>query len=80
MQYRQSWAQGADWKNFENHTDVVDPQRHETAIALKAAADEQQRGTCFEARYQRAAQRPPKYISSEETLRRDTGFIVMDYK
>lgn len=79
MQYRQSWAPGADWQNFENHTDVVDPQRHEAKLEREAAAAEVERVTRFERRFQAAAQRPPKFISTDEAISRRVGFIIMNY-
>jgi hypothetical protein len=79
MQYRQALATGADWRNFENHTDVVDPQRREAALRHIAAEAEKQRREDFERYYQRAAKRPPKFISTDEAIGQRTGFIVMNY-
>jgi hypothetical protein len=72
MQYRQSFAPGANWQNSENHTDVIDPQR------VKAAREAcyQQR---FQEAFQEAAKRAPKHLSTDEAMSRNVGFIVMDY-
>jgi hypothetical protein len=72
MQYRQSWAKGADWQNFENHVDVIDPQRVD-------AAREARYHQRFQEAFQEAAQRAPKHLSTDEAMRRNVGFIVMDY-
>lgn len=77
--YRQSWAQGADWRNFGNHTDVVDPQRHEAMRAAQAAEEETDRRERFAIRYALAATRPPKFLSTDEAMSRNKGFIVMNY-
>jgi len=72
MQYRQSWAEGADWQNFDNHRDVVDPQRREAAF--KARRQER-----FQQAFKEASKRPPKLISTDDAIQRNVGFIVMDY-
>jgi hypothetical protein len=72
MQYRQSFAPGADWQNFENHREVVDPQR---ATAASQARYQER----FQQAFEEAAKRAPKYISDDEAIRSNVGFIVMDY-
>jgi hypothetical protein len=79
MQYRQSWAPGADWQNFENHTDVVDPRKHEAKLEREAATAEAERVARFERHFRAASKRPPKFLSTEETMSRRVGFIVMNY-
>jgi hypothetical protein len=78
MQYRQSFAQGANWQNFENHTDVVDPQHHDAKLARDAAAGEERLREHYKRQHLEAAKRPPNFISTDEASRRNVGFIVMN--